>query len=117
MKHLEDDLQEACVTWFKLQYPKCLIWATPNGGRRDKTQGSRFKRQGVLSGIPDLFIAETHKNFHGLFIEMKIKPNTLTPSQAIVGSELILKGYMFKICYDIKDFISVVNDYLKDKGV
>ena len=81
MKHIEDNLQKACVTWFRLQYPDIVIFAIPNGGKRNVIEASKLKATGVLPGVADLFVmhsnivfyenTEGYIMYHGLFIELK----------------------------------------------
>jgi hypothetical protein len=42
--------------WFRQTYPDTLIFAIPNGGLRSKSQALKLKVEGVVPGIPDLFI-------------------------------------------------------------
>ena len=37
-RHLESELQQACVTWFRLQHPTNFCFAIPNGGQRSKVR-------------------------------------------------------------------------------
>lgn len=111
MRHIEDDMQINCVMWFKYQYPEHLIHHSPNGGRRDAREGSRFKKMGVLSGFPDIIIPVARKGYHGLFIELKAEKNRLTQSQILVISKIISEGYKCEVCYSVEQFRKVVNDY------
>ena len=52
-EHLE---QARLVMWFRQTYPDTLIFAIPNGGLRSKSQAMQLKVEGVVPGIPDLFI-------------------------------------------------------------
>ena len=52
-EHLE---QARVVMWFRQTYPDTLIFAIPNGGLRSKSQALKLKVEGVVPGIPDLFI-------------------------------------------------------------
>ena len=113
MKHEEDDIQKACVTWFKLQYPMRLIWATPNGGSRNVREAARLKAQGVLAGVPDLFIPEPCGTWHGLFIEMKAGKNKQTATQKEIESLLLERNYNCNVCYSFDQFKSIVNNYFK----
>lgn len=70
IKITEDMLQAQCVEWFRLQYPDKIIFAIPNGEKREqktyvtktgKTKtwsptATRLKKLGVLAGVPDLCI-------------------------------------------------------------
>ena len=67
MEEHEHNLQIACVRWFRLQYPKHLIYAIPNGGRRNVAVAAKLKAEGVLPGVPDLHIPVAKGGFHGLY--------------------------------------------------
>ena len=58
--------QQGFVTWFRSRYPGVLIFAIPNGGKRSIRTALTLKAEGVVPGVPDLFIPEWR-----LFIEMK----------------------------------------------
>lgn len=58
--------QVTFVKWFRIQYPKLLIFAIPNGEYRDPKTAQRLKAEGVTAGVPDLFIPS-----HNLWVEMK----------------------------------------------
>lgn len=62
-EHLE---QARLVMWFRQTYPDTLIFAIPNGGLRSKSQAMKLKVEGVVPGIPDLFVPAWK-----LWIEMK----------------------------------------------
>jgi hypothetical protein len=62
-EHLE---QARLVMWFRQTYPDTLIFAIPNGGLRSKSQAMQLKVEGVVPGIPDLFIPAWR-----VWIEMK----------------------------------------------
>jgi len=64
------------VSWFRKTYPEVLIFAIPNGGLRHKAVGAKLKLEGVVSGIPDLFIPEW-----SLWIEMKREKGGTTSAQ------------------------------------
>ncbi len=113
MKHLESNLQKMCVRWFRLQYPDKLIFAIPNGGARNQITGAILKAEGVLAGVPDLFIAAKsfYGEYHGLFIEMKSEKGRLTDSQKEVGNKLSKAGYKVEVCFDIEQYAKIVNGY------
>lgn len=58
MNHPEHELQKSCVKWFRLQYPEYtnLLFAIPNGGKRNAREAARLKAEGVTPGVPDLFL-------------------------------------------------------------
>lgn len=62
-EHIE---QKAFVHWFRHNFPRVLIFAVPNGEKRSITVAKRLKAEGVVRGIPDLYIPEWK-----VFVEMK----------------------------------------------
>jgi len=62
-EHVE---QVTFLGWFAENYPGVKILAIPNGGYRHPNEAVKLKIEGVLKGVPDLFIPEWN-----LWIEMK----------------------------------------------
>jgi hypothetical protein len=123
MKHPESELQQACVKWFKLQYPqyKNLLFAIPNGGKRNAREAARLKAEGVVAGVPDLMLAVAtviYKGDHaetgeiGLFIEMKDEGKQPTPKQKQVQAELAKQGYFVRTCRNFDEFKLTIKNYL-----
>ena len=113
MKQPEHILQVACVNYFRLRYPKGLIYAIPNGGQRNVIVASKLKAEGVLSGVPDLHIATAKKGFHGLYIELKNgKAGKVSDNQKTIMEKLQSEGYRCEVCRSFDEFKNVVNDYM-----
>jgi hypothetical protein len=68
MKTTEHDIQVNCVNYFRLRYPKGLIFAIPNGGQRNVIVASKLKAEGVLSGVPDLCVPIAKKALTGFIL-------------------------------------------------
>ena len=115
--HPESILQRQCVRWFRLQYPKLadLLYAIPNGGMRSKTEAAIMKAEGVVPGIPDLFLAVPTKKFHGLYIEMKSQEGKLTEKQCQMTDKLAGQGYDVVICNNFDLFQTIITIYLSEK--
>lgn len=65
------------VQWFRREYTGVLIFAIPNGGVRGKIAAAKLKAEGVVRGIPDLYVPEWK-----LWIEMKrVKGGRLSQDQ------------------------------------
>ena len=47
-----------------------LLFAIPDGGRRDAVTGAHLKAEGVRAGGPDMFLAVPRQNAPGLFPEL-----------------------------------------------
>lgn len=93
---MKTEHEEQCefVMWYRQTYKGSIIFAIPNGGYRGKAAAGRLKAEGVLSGVPDLFIPEL-----GMFIEMKReKGGSVSPEQRIIMDELLKIGYACEVC-------------------
>lgn len=114
-KFPESRLQQACVAWFRSTYPQhhWLLFAIPNGGFRNKVTAKYIQAEGALSGVWDLFLSIPMNGQHGLYIEMKIKPNKLTDNQAKFMYVVAFKGYATAVCYTEEEFKTAIIDYLK----
>jgi len=62
----EHSEQVGFINWFRSQYPETLIFAIPNGEKRAISVAKRLKMEGVVRGVPDLFIPAWN-----LWVEMK----------------------------------------------
>jgi len=115
----EAQLQSECVKWFRLAYPDDIIFAIPNGGSRNVVEAYNLKRQGVLAGVPDLFVARQNSNdlmgygyvIGGLFVEMKYGKGKLTTQQDVMGKKLLEKGYAVAICRTFDEFKNTIDEY------
>ncbi len=114
MNQTEHQLQVICIKYFRIQYPNLQsnLFAIPNGGKRDVRVAMKLKSEGVLPGVPDLFLALPNKYYHGLFIEMKVGYNKLTPAQLEMKFLLIKSSYSFAEVRSIDEFIDCINHYL-----
>lgn len=115
MRHVESIIQQNCVKWFRLQYPKLalLLFAVPNGGARRRIEGAIMKAEGVTKGVSDLLLLFPAKHYHGLCIEMKTEKGKQQPSQKIWQRAVEDAGFKYIICRSFDDFISDINAYLR----
>lgn len=111
MRFLESELQIQCVEWFKIKYPKKLIFSIPNGAKKSLLTALRMRREGLLSGVPDLFIPEPFRNFSGLFIEMKSKYGKLSSNQKDVIQKLRERNYAVYVCNSFSQFEKSICEY------
>ena len=112
--HPESDLQRLCITWFDLMYKKypMLRMKLDNEGKRTLQMGKIAVASGLLHGAADLFFAIPNNNYHGLFIELKIKPNIQQPSQVEFQKAVESMGYKYLLIYDFESFKKEINYYL-----
>lgn len=85
--HPEDDLQCAIVQHLKLRGAPSVLWyAVPNGSYKSQRSAARFKRQGLVAGIPDL--AFVLADGRAAFVELKSRTGRLSPEQKAVLARL-----------------------------
>lgn len=111
----EARLQEVCVAWFRYAYKNHILFAIPNGGRRDAKEAAHMKRQGVLAGVPDMYLAAAKGGYAGMFIELKVGKNKETEKQVGVREKLERSGYRCVVCRSLDEFRSVVTEYMDKK--
>lgn len=115
IKQSEHTLQTACVNYFRYNYPALLIFAIPNGGKRNHIVAAKLKEEGVMAGVPDLFIPVINNGYGGLFIEIKAGKNKPTKKQVFVMQQLTGAGYKCAVCYSFEEFKKILNGYLIEK--
>lgn len=106
MNHPESILQRQCVKYFRLQYPKYLIYANANGGKRSKIEAAIMKGEGVLSGVPDLTIVT---DTAVIWVELKVKGGRVSDNQADVMERLTRLGHPVYVCWSFDDFLKLIN--------
>lgn len=72
-RHIESQIQQSCVKWFRLQFPEIglLLFAVPNGGARNKREAGILKGEGVTAGVVDMILLKPSGGFASLCIEFK----------------------------------------------
>ena len=103
----ERELQEACVKWFRLQYPNLVIFAVPNGGSRNLYEAKNMKESGTLAGVADLVIVGNGGRV--LFVEMKAGKNKQEDSQVLFQNKVEKLGHKYIICRSREQFMKEVD--------
>ncbi len=98
----ESHEQRTLVAWWQAvrrQWPGAVLFAIPNGGARSAVTGARLRAEGVVAGIPDLFLAAPRGSSHGLFIEMKrAHGGSVDKAQKAAMALLESQGYECAVC-------------------
>ena len=116
----ESQEQQALFQWWTLAKKKlvpekeAVMFAVPNGGRRNSVTGARLKAEGVLAGVPDIFLAVPIGHYAGLFIEMKRagKRTRTSPAQKKVMHALRDLGYACVVCHGWQEAQNAIEAYL-----
>ena len=104
------------VRWNEAMEPRLkLIYHVANERKTTPQAGARLKRKGVKSGVPDICLPVPAGIFHGLYIELKIKPNRITPAQLAMLDMLKHQGYLAVIAWSADEAIKFCHLYLACK--
>ena len=101
----------------------------PNGGMRGNDprtraiQGAAMKRQGVKSGVADIFLPAARSGYCGLYIELKrpdLKPvkktsrGGVSDEQAEFGEHVKKQGFRWVVSYGSEEAIIEILNYLQE---
>jgi hypothetical protein len=94
--------QQTLIAWARaLSFscpPLAYLHASLNGVRLSPNQARKASQQGMLAGIPDLFLPLPVAPYHGLFIELKTATGRLSPAQVSMLAYLNAQGYRAVCC-------------------
>lgn len=109
----EHEEQVTLFTWFRMRYAGMLMYAIPNGGARSSITGARLRDEGVLAGVPDIFLPCPSGGKHGLYIEMKRqKGGRVSAPQKAVMQALRMQGYEVAVCHGWQEARGCIEQYL-----
>ena len=116
MRHLEDQLQKAIIQYWNFKYPKWTkrLHHSPNGGKRNAIEASKFKQMGVRAGFPDLILLIPNRFYPFCGIELKAKTGRQSENQKAYQKEFESIGAKYVVVRSLDEFIKVVDNYLKD---
>jgi hypothetical protein len=101
---LEHDEQVAFVNWFRIKFSSVRILAIPNGTRTSIRSAIKAKKEGVSSGVPDLYVPAWK-----LWIEMKRqKGGRLSPEQKDWNDYLVSIGDQVIVANGCMDAVNQV---------
>ena len=108
----EHSEQVGFINWFRVKYPNVLIFAIPNGEKRAITVAKRLKAEGVVRGIPDLFIPQWT-----LWVEMKrISGGRLSPEQKAMIQYLEGIGQKVIVAKGAADASKQILEFCREKN-
>lgn len=112
----ESDIQQACIRWFRRNYPQLseegMLFHIANEGIRLGGMGARTKREGVVKGVADLCLSVPMHGYGALYIEMKRPGSYQRPEQKTWQSNVEKYGNKYVVCKSVEDFSTEVTRYL-----
>lgn len=108
----EHSIQVKLIQYIRIFHPEILIFSIPNGANTTSLNRVNLVKEGLLSGVPDLFVAHNNNKYCGLFIEMKKDNGLLSNNQKIIINKLINNGYKVEVCRNLEDAKEAVLSYI-----
>jgi len=109
--------QVAVIQWCDAHPIAKHIFAIPNGSHKSPAMAAKFKREGLRSGVPDLFLPVPSCGLYGLFIEMKRQKGSVTSqAQRDWAATLLRNGYAVAICNGAESAIQQIKWYLLENA-
>lgn len=114
MRHIESKIQQGCVEWFRLAYPRLRLnlFSVPNGGARRRIEGAIMKAEGTVAGVADLILLYPSRGYHALCIEMKSPSGYQRDTQKQWQKAVEDYGYKYIIVRSFDEFREQVNNYI-----
>lgn len=109
-RHIESNIQQAVVKWFRMQYPRFIIAAVPNGGFRNAREAAIMQREGVLAGFADLVVI-ARRNV--LFLEMKTTKGQQSDKQKEFQNKVSNLGFEYIVCRSFEQARLAIERWLK----
>lgn len=109
-RHIESNIQQAVVKWFRMQYPRLIIAAVPNGGFRNAREAAIMQREGVLAGFADLVVI-ARRNV--LFLEMKTTKGQQSDKQKEFQNKVSKLGFEYIVCRSFEQARLAIERWLK----
>lgn len=110
--------QAILMTRVAMEFPGLLIFAVANGGKRDKRTAARLKEEGVVAGIPDVYVEEARGMYFGLRIELKKVSHRrsinggMSDEQIKIRDKLTQGGYLCLLCHGADDAMARIRWYM-----
>lgn len=101
-RQLEHGEQSVVVAWLRTR--RHHVFAVPNAAKRSASLGAYMRKEGCLSGVPDLILITPPPSqpFTHVAIEMKRrdgKTRDISPTQLIVHEQMRANGWQVLVCF------------------
>ena len=107
----EDDVQKACIRWFRLQHPSKILFHVNNSvyanGLTAMKRQARLKSMGVLAGVSDLILCYRGKT---TFIEVKTDKGRQSPNQKSFETKAASSGFDYHIVRSFDQFKNLIDE-------
>lgn len=95
------------------KYPEILLLhAIPNGDFRGWGVGTKLKAEGVIPGVPDLFMPVARGGFHGFYLELKRGTGKISADQWEFMEAVNAQGYFVRVTNHLQTALEIIENYL-----
>jgi len=108
----EDILHIAICAFIREYHPALRVSHAKNEGKEGHVGQAKKRMMGVMAGFADLMIQKPG-TLHALFLEVKVKPNVLTPEQKEFLEFQKKCGHFAFPVYSFGEAADLINDYAK----
>lgn len=114
-RHEEDDIQEAFFNSARVIFPKLgkRLFAVPNGGKRDKKEAARLKKQGATPGVSDIICLVPNDAYPFLCLETKTPSGTQSPEQKQFQKDVEAAGGLYLLFRSAAEGVEILKEYLQ----
>jgi len=91
-----------------------LMYAVPNGGKRDPVTAAKLKQEGVKAGVPDICLPVPRCGWAALYVEMKVPKGRVMPDQANWMEQLQREGNLALPCFGWQSARRTIAEYLME---
>lgn len=113
----EHHIQAAAFTIIRMRaisdWKYQLIYAIPNGGKRNIGVARKMKAEGQESGVLDINIDVPCGGYPGMRIETKVPGGKLTENQLKFLRLYQKAGFLVFVCTSTQDILSTIESYFK----
>lgn len=115
----ESRIQMAVIRWWDVIHREFgvaehMLFAIPNGGRRDIIGAAILKKEGQRNGVCDLFLAVPRGKYHGLFVELKTAIGVASEAQTIFICDATKQGYAAYVSRSYDAAVKLITGYLTE---
>jgi hypothetical protein len=105
----EEAIQAAAIAQYAVRgTSNSVLFAIPNGEKRDKATAGKLKAAGVTAGAPDLFAAANGKSF---FIEVKTRTGRVQKTQDSMHKRIKNAGGLDTfVTWGLDDLLALLDD-------
>ncbi|WP_080902932.1 VRR-NUC domain-containing protein [Parabacteroides sp. Marseille-P3160] len=115
--HEEDDIQKAFFRTARTLFPRLgrLLFAVPNGGKRDRIEAARMIGLGVKAGVADIICLLPSDGYTCLCLETKTPTGTQSDAQREFQEQIERVGGKYILFRSAAEGIQVLERYLNNK--